>query len=276
MAQHNRNTPEWFNREKLDLIEHLKAVDSFSAAARSFQKLSDLGEAADAEVRAALHTAGVINYARPFSAKQKFAKSVIKDHENYDVRIHRQLVDLRNKLIAHSDRDYVDGRLFVKRLTLSNGSEDQFEELLIGASLVTQTVHLLEDLALAARYLTHVKAAEEAAVTALGKRLEEFVKAGRQFPGELKAAATTEPRPRIDAGRVDLNLSQPSPTPMPRIVLNPCAVLGKPPLTMGQDGYAYRGLALEVDLSGGATLRADDGSEVSINWGPGPKSSEDG
>jgi hypothetical protein len=43
MARHNRNTPEWFNREKLDLIEHLKAVDSFSAAARSFQKLADLG-----------------------------------------------------------------------------------------------------------------------------------------------------------------------------------------------------------------------------------------
>jgi hypothetical protein len=220
-------------------------------------------------VRAALHTAGVINYARPFSGKKKLAKSVIKNHENYDGGIHRQLIDLRNKLIAHSDREYVDGRLFVKCLTLSNGSEDQFEEILLGASLVTQTVHLLEDLALAARYLTHVKAAEEAAVTALGKRLEEFVKAGRQFPAELKAAATTEPRPRINAGRVDLNLSQPS--PMPRVVLNPCAVLGKPPLTMGQDGYAYRGLAVQVDLSGGATLRADDGSEVSISWGPDPK-----
>jgi hypothetical protein len=63
---------------------------------------------------------------------------------------------------------------------------------------------------------------------------------------------------------------------MPDVILNPYAVLRKPPLSIGQDGYAYRGLAVQVHLSGEATWRADDGSEVSISWGPVQESSDEG
>src|SRR5262249_34245784 len=158
----------------------LKAVDSFSAAVRSFQKLIELGAAGDAEVRAALHTSGVINYARPFRAKQPFANKIIRNHPNYDEGIHRQLVDLRDKLIAHSDRDYADARIFKKFLVLRQGPKHI--KALVGAALLTQTVHLLDDIQLADRYLTHVRAAEGAAAVNLQGRFEEFAKAGQQFP----------------------------------------------------------------------------------------------
>src|SRR5262249_27608846 len=117
-------TAEWFKREKPDLLKHLKAVDSFLAAGANFDKLVDLGETADTEVRAALHIAGVIHYARPFVEKNRFRKGIINKHSDYDERIHRQLIDLRNKLIAHSDSDYADARLFRKTLffTDENGS----------------------------------------------------------------------------------------------------------------------------------------------------------
>jgi hypothetical protein len=59
-------TVEWFKRERLHLIEIAKAIDSFEAARRSFQKLVDLGSDGDPDLRAALHTSAVINYARPF------------------------------------------------------------------------------------------------------------------------------------------------------------------------------------------------------------------
>jgi hypothetical protein len=73
MARSDRNSPEWFTREKFALIEHLKALDGFSEAMNSFQKLVELGGTAATEVRAALHTAGVIYYARPFiTDKYKF------------------------------------------------------------------------------------------------------------------------------------------------------------------------------------------------------------
>src|SRR6185436_17422715 len=107
----DRGSAEWFKREKFRLIEQLKAIDSFAAAARSFQKLVQMGDDSDTEVRSALHTAAVVHYGRPFSNNRsaggaRFELGVIKKHAKYDGEIHRQLIVLRNKLIAHSDHDY--------------------------------------------------------------------------------------------------------------------------------------------------------------------------
>jgi hypothetical protein len=62
---------------------------------------------------------------------------------------------------------------------------------------------------------------------------------------------------------------------MPTVTLNPYAVLRKPPLAIGEDGYSYRSLIVEVVLSGEATWRGDDGSQLSIRWGPDQKSSDE-
>jgi hypothetical protein len=134
MARSDLNSPEWFTREKFALIEHLKALDGFSEAMNSFQKLVELGGTAATEVRAALHTASVIYYARPFiTDKYKFSKKIIKKHPDYDEGIHGHLLHLRNRLIAHSDRDYADGRLFRKLLNVSNNvAGDQFDRILLG------------------------------------------------------------------------------------------------------------------------------------------------
>jgi hypothetical protein len=267
-------TPEWFKREKLHLIEHAKAVDSFGAAARSFQKIVDLGVDGDAEIRAALHTAGVVHYARPFSnnrsgtadigLKVQFAKRIIKDHPKYDAEIHRQLIDLRDKLIAHSDADYADGRLFRKTLHLSDGLEQR--DVLAGACLVTQTVHLLNDMALADRYLAHANAAGEAASAKLAQRLERFVQAGREYPDAMKTAAKADPPPPIAGPRFNVSPENRMAT-VPVTLLNPHAVLTRPPLTIGGDGYAYRGFALGVDVSAELRWRGPDWSETAIAWG---------
>jgi hypothetical protein len=234
------------------------------------QKLVDLGAGADDEVGAALHTSGVVNYGRPFSnnksgkngVRTTFGKKVIRGHPNYDESIHQQLLDLRNKLIAHSDGDYSDGRLFRKLLSLNIGLDRI--ELLIGASVLTQTVHLLHDTTLRQRCLTHVKAAEEAAYAAAIKRLEEFVEAGREFPDAINAAcAVSDRKPPINVGNFHLSSDKPA-AHMPFTTLNPHAVLNFPPLVVGPDGYAYRGLSLQIDLAGMLTWQKDDGSEGQI------------
>jgi len=259
VARPDRGTREWFKRENVALTEHLKAVNSFSAAVRSFEKLIDLGATGDTEVREALHTSGVINYARPFSAKPPFAKKIIRHHAKYDEAIHKQLVELRNKLIAHSDRDYADARIFKKFLSLRQGSKHI--KALVGAALLTQTVHLLDDIQLADRYLTHVRAAEGAAAANLQTRFEEFAKAAQQFPGALNAATPKPTSPLQISEPVELN------QPRPLALLNPHAILSKPPLKIGQDGYGYRGLSMHIDLSTEVTWTADDGSDVAVSWG---------
>jgi hypothetical protein len=266
-----RGTPEWFKREKLSLIETAKAVDSFSAAVSSFQKLVEFGVTADADVRSALHTAGVINYARPFTNnspgkeghRTSFAKKIFKGHQSYDDEIHLQLMLLRNKLIAHSDGDYADSRLFRKSLNLHIGSE-QFK-IFLGATVLTLTVQMLEDMDLAKRYLAHVRAAQEAAHASLAKRLEEFVKAGQQFPDALEAAADAKLGPPIDAGQFQLSPDKPD-VKVPLTFLNPYTVLNLPKLTLGQDGYAYRSFVMQTDLSIDVNWRNDDGSEAAFKW----------
>jgi hypothetical protein len=266
-----RGTIEWFKHERLHLVEHAKAVDSFGAAARSFQRLVELGVTADDQVRSALHTAGVVEYARPFSRNKtgkgdfEFAKSIIKDHPRYSEEIHQQLVTLRQKLIAHSDRDYADGRLFRKLFSLDIKRDGQTErgEVFAGVCLVTQTVHALNDVTLAERYLAHVLAAEDAAHTILLKRLEDFALAGREFPDQIKAAAPPESKRIILGDRFELSPDAQE-VRLPNTVLNPHAVLSRPPLGFGLDGYAYRGFGVSGDLAGDVVRRDDDGTETTV------------
>jgi hypothetical protein len=83
-----------------------------------------------------------------------------------------------------------DARLFRKNLffTHENGSEEF--KVLVGGALMTQTVHMLEDMDLAKRCLTHVKAVATAAHSDLRKRFEEFVRAGQQSRGSVYTLPT--------------------------------------------------------------------------------------
>src|SRR5262249_1568548 len=190
-GQADFGTVDSFKRERLHLIEMAKAIDGFAAARRSFQKLVDLGPDGDPDLTAALHTSAVINYARPFvnntradGVRVAFRKNVVKGHINYVEEVHQELIDLRQKLVAHSDRDYVDGRLFTKALALE--IEGERPEFLVGATVVTLTVQTMHDMALAQRFLSHIRAVEDAAYTAATKRLEDFVRAGQPFPQHMQ------------------------------------------------------------------------------------------
>jgi hypothetical protein len=262
------STVEWFKRERLHLIEFAKAIDSFAAARRSFQKLVDLGPEGDPDVTTALHTSAVINYARPFVTNTRadgvrvaFRKKMVKGHENYVEEVHQELVDLRHKLVAHSDRDYVDGRLFRKFLVLE--IEGDHPEFVVGATVVTQTVQTVHDMALAQRFLSHIRAVEEAAYTAATKRLEEFVRVGQRFPEQMQQARVTAGA-RIKTERFEMVPDKPMIAPVQ--MLNPHAVLTQPPLKLGPGGYAFRGFVLHVDISTEITRTADDGSKAVIRW----------
>jgi len=263
-------TVDWFKRERLHLIEMAKAIDSFAAARRSFQKLVDLGSDGDPDLTAALHTSAVINYARPFvnntradGVRAAFRKNVVKGHINYVEEVHQELIDLRQKLVAHSDRDYVDGRLFRKLLALE--IEGEHTEFLVGAIVVTQTVQTVHDMALAERFLSHIRAVEEAAYTAATKRLEDFVRAGQRFPKQMQQARVSAgAKPRIKTERFEM--APDKPVIVPFQMLNPHAVLTNPPLKLGPGGYVFRGFVVHVEVSTEITRTGDDGSKAVFTW----------
>jgi hypothetical protein len=257
-------TVEWFKRERFHLIEIAKAIDSFGAARRSFQKLVDLGSNGDPDLAAALHTSAVINYARPFvnntradGVRVAFRKNVVKGHTNFVEEVHQELIDLRQKLVAHSDRDYVDGRLFRKLWALD--IEGEHAEFLVGATVATLTVQTVHDMALAERFLLHIRAVEEAAYTAATKRLEDFVRAGQLFPEQLESSRSAGAKPRIKTERFEMRPDEA--VSVPAQMLDPHAVLTQPPLKLGPGGYVFRGFSVHVDVSTEITRTGDDGSK---------------
>ena len=264
-------TVEWFKRERLHLIETAKAVDSFGAARRSFQKLVDLGSDGDPDLTAALHTSAVINYARPFvnntradGLRVAFPKNDVKGHTNFVEEVHQELINLRQKLAAHSDRDYVDGRLFSKLLELE--IEGEHIEGVVGATVVTQTVQSMHDMASAKRFLSHIRAVEEAAYTAATKRLEDFVRAGQRFPEQLQSSRSAGAGPRIKTERFEMPPDKSVSVPFQ--MLNPYAVLKQPPLKLGPGGYVFRGFGVHVEVFTEITRTRDDGSKDVFTWDP--------
>jgi hypothetical protein len=262
---HERGTSEWFKSERQHLINWAKAVDSFAAAARSFRKLVELGLTADSEVRAALLSSGVINYGRPFKAgSSRFQSEFVKDDLNFNEAIHAHLITLRDKLIAHSDPGYADARVYRKFLSVEPEDMPAPAQTLIGASVLTRTVHAMQDMDLGARCVAHVEAAERAAYAKLAERLQQFTEAGQDFPEAFEAAAPVERSEPIRAG--EFRLAGHQAVTSRNLLLNPLAVLKAPPLEIGRDGYAYRGFGVHTDIAVKVRWRTEKGQEGEVTW----------
>jgi hypothetical protein len=135
----------------------------------------------------------------------------------------------------------------------------------VGATVVTQTVHTLHDINLTKQFLSHIEAVEQAAYAEATKRLEDFVRMAQSFPEQLQLARSPGAKGPITTERFEM--------PPEKAVfvtyqtLNPNAVLTKPPLKLGQDGYVFRGFGVQVDVSTEITRTGDDGSKAVIRWG---------
>jgi hypothetical protein len=149
-------TVEWFGHRKRAIIEHAKAIDDFGVAARAFRRLVELGPDGDPEVHAALHTQGVISYARPFIGPVPVSKRLIASDPGFENEIHEQLLVLRHKLVAHSDAEFADARLFLKRFNVDNDSGSS-EPTVLGAVVMARNVHTVHRPELARACLSHAR-----------------------------------------------------------------------------------------------------------------------
>jgi len=190
---------------------------------------------------------------------------LIKRQSGFDEEVHEELIYLRDKIVAHSDAAYVDARVLVKRLTNFTFERKRgIENLVLGAVVMMNAVHILTDQNLAARMQAHVQSAAEAMITLLEDELEDYGRAGNEFPGIFRTVHSEGTLGRsfneetvvipVNAGTVHL----------PRTVPDPFQVLLRPPLQLGGDGYDYRSTGIGVDLIGSAAVKLDDGSEITI------------
>jgi hypothetical protein len=181
-------TAEWFYHRKRQIIAHAKATDDFAFAVSTFRALIKAEPEGDIEPQAALHSAGVVSYARPFSCDPIFPKRLVGNQPGFRDDIHNQLILLRHKLVAHSDAEFAHGRLFVGSMEFN--LESGTAKVPSGAVVMTRNIHTVQDFELAKAYLSHSEAAAQAASDTLHDALGEYALATAKYP---EAFATSGP-----------------------------------------------------------------------------------
>ncbi len=185
MVQHIRGSADWFRHRKRDLIEHAKAFDAFRC-------VPHLPADVDVEIRSALLSSAVVSYGKPFKESRdlqrrplpRLNKNLINRQSGFDDEVHEELIDLRDKIVAHSDAAYVDARVLVKRLTnFTFERKRAVDDPVLGAVVMMNAVHISTDQNLAARMQAHVQSAAEAMIPLVEDELEDYARAANEFPG---------------------------------------------------------------------------------------------
>jgi hypothetical protein len=236
MGKIAEGTPEWFKDQKRIMVSHARALDCITSARRSVASLIANWENPDPEVRAALHSAAVISYARPFSRNRddfgKWPSYPVQRLERtraFDPSLHGHLVDLRNKIIAHHDSEYLSAKLLISSVELSIGAQ-----VPIAVSVHVQSLYSIEDREIAYRYAAHFDAAIECIDAALEHDHSKYFCAVQQWPDVLRSVGE---KSREQGGEFDLTDGQPH--VIPHAHRTKLGRLPRPELTVGSNGYTY-------------------------------------
>jgi hypothetical protein len=248
----------WSTRRKMRHCS--RCPDDFHFAVHTFRALVKAEPEGDIELQAALHSAAIVSYARPFSGNLIFPKRRISKQPGFRDEIHEQLLLLRHKLVAHSDPEFAHGRLFVGSIELELDAGTV--KVPKSAVVMTRNIHTVQDFELTKAYLSHTEAAAQAAHDTLLVELGEYALAAAKYP-EAFATRPDGGSPTVIA-KAPFQLGGEAEVVIPDLPLNPNKLLSLPALTLGSDGYLYRMFAAVVEFGGDATLKMPDGAEISI------------
>jgi hypothetical protein len=264
MGKIAEGTPEWFKSRKQSIVKHVRALDCIASARRSIASLLSNWENPDPEVRAALHSAAVISYARPFSTnrdakgKSTYSHRHLKDAPGFDPSLHLHLLDLRNRIIAHHDTEYLPAKLLTNNMRLEIGAE-----VLVGVSVHIQSLYSIEDQEIARRYSAHFDAAIEAIEAILERELKGYFHAGQQWPDAYQSTAREGPQETVG----EFRLSEGAKYFMPHAHKTTLGQLPVPTLSVGGSGYSYWVTGYNVMIEGKFRVDAPRGS-VEIDMKP--------
>jgi hypothetical protein len=257
-------TSEWFKERKQMIVSHARALDCIAAARRSVTAMLRNWESPDPEIRAALHSAAIISYARPFSDNHDtcgrwsiYPERYLK-HEGFDRALHRHLLVLRTKIIAHHDSEYLSAKLLLARVTLSIGVDAP-----VGISVHVQSLYSIEDQEIARKYAVHFDAAIECIDAAMESDLRAYLQAGYQYPAVFKAVMEEGSTERV--GEFSVTGGQTYSVPLAHNTK--LGQLPVPKLSVGSDGYSYLITNHNVMVEGGFPVEGAGGSGV-INLKP--------
>jgi hypothetical protein len=244
---------EWFRARTHRLIGHARALDSISGAKEKIGALAREWNDTSEEIKSALHTAGIIEYARPFtqnaetSGKRAYPTKHLRRSEAFDSRLHQHLLNLRNKLVAHSDGEVLRSAIAHKfaHLTISGHRKS----VPIATSVHVRSLSGISDFSLCARYLTHFEGCLAAIESEAHELLEAVQSQALKHPENLRDPELERGLVIDLAGGQKFAFNEEHAVPVLPPGPNPTG-LPMPHLILAGDGYVYREFVLERHLEG--------------------------
>jgi hypothetical protein len=128
MTKPTEGAREWFILARLDMLESMCALQALKFAAEAAMALAQRWDELSATLRLALITSTIVNYSRPFVDRhadrgvRRYKLKRISGAPEFALSLHKHLLQLRHKMAAHSDEDFLDARLHAQAALISRDS----------------------------------------------------------------------------------------------------------------------------------------------------------
>ncbi len=229
---------EWFEAARWRCIDHLRALLSIRIAHDSAAAILRDWNSAQSITKAALHAACVIAYARPFTlaitkhGKVIYPTKTLKRTVGFDAELHTHILNLRNRLIAHSDYDVFPSTMYLQII----GDE----RLPVSLGLNVKGMIGIQEHALAARYEKHLSVCAGSIETALNQECNELALQSRLHPAEFSRGQNIP-----EVAQVFKATSEEADIPPP---IGPASEVANPSFPEALSGYNYITLTHQIAL----------------------------
>lgn len=233
-----RGSAEWFEQARRRCVDHLRTLLSLRMARDSANAMLQHWNSQSAEANSALHSSCVIAYGRPFTnaatkrGNIRYPTKNLTATPGFDKELHLHLLDLRNRLIAHSDYD-----VFPSSMYLQTMGDDR---LPIALGINVKGVFGIESHDLALRYEKHLSICNISVEKTLNLACKELASEAQIHPNAFHMTNNL-PDVRHDFVLDSENRNMPPPT-------GPAAGVDDPAFAEGLTGYRYITLTHQIAL----------------------------
>jgi hypothetical protein len=192
----------WFKRKKRDLLREIRAYDDFTAALAAVERIRSGFETHEdplGQLSGALFMRAVVFYARQFlTSKNRYAEKEtyplksLNEHPAFDERLHKHIVDLRTKVIAHSDSREVLPSLNILTAKLSKRGASETKEVAVGGTLISYSFSSVSGDRFLSELSAHLAACIEIVKNKMDGGIFEYTEAYQQYP-EYGSLSIEEP-----------------------------------------------------------------------------------
>jgi hypothetical protein len=246
----NKGSVEWFEHSRRRCVDHLRALLSIQMARNSANAILQQWTSQSAENNSALHSSCVIAYARPFTnaatknGNIQYPTKNLMRASGFDKELHFHILDLRHRLIAHSDYG-----IFPSTMYLQTIGDDR---LPVTLGINVKGIFGIESHDLALRYARHLSICAMVVEQLLNIECNELALEARIHPAEFHK---THNIPEAKDERIILD-SQFKDIPPPT---GPAAGVDNPAFPEAPSGYRYITLTHQISLveSGKYTVTVD-------------------